>query len=91
MDFEWDEAKASSNREEPGVDFVDALEIFFDPLRLERRDDRLDDGEDCLQTVGLVKGRILFVVYTEREARIRLISARRATAKERGAYEDARR
>ena len=84
--FEWDRAKAESNLKKHGVDFADAALVFEDEARLEWIDDGEEYGEDRFCTVGEVQGRIVFVAYTTRGDRIRLISARRATKQEREAY-----
>lgn len=86
--FEWDENKNTINKSKHGIDFKDALSVFFDTHRLTHIDDRRDYGESRYQTIGITKERILFVVYTERSGEnIRLISARPASQKERAAYD----
>lgn len=63
--------------------------MFFDPLRIERYDDRQAYGEDRWITIGLVQPAMLYVVYTLRghdDETIRLISARKANESERQAY-----
>lgn len=86
--FEWDENKNTSNKSKHGVDFNDALGVFFDVHRLTNVDDRRDYGEVRYQTIGVTKERLLFVVYTERVGNtVRLISARSASQKERVAYD----
>jgi len=90
MDCEWDEAKAASNLRKHKVDFANAAGVLDDPLALSMPDDEMEEerfiaiGSDFL-------GRVLVVVYTHRDERIRLISARRATRVERSAYEENRR
>ncbi len=84
--FEWDEAKREANLVKHGVDFVDALGVFADPLRVERVDQRREYAEERRQAVGTVRGQVLFVVYTLRGEVRRLISARRASSNERGAH-----
>ena len=84
--FEWDEAKREVNLVKHGVDFVDALGVFADPLRVERVDQRREYAEERRQAVGTVRGQVLFVVYTLRGEVRRLISARRASSNERRAY-----
>ncbi len=91
MEFEWDDAKAELNLAQHGIDFADATAIFLDVLRIEGMDCREDYGEDRYRTIGVVEGRILVVVYTVRENALRIISARRATRRERRAYENASR
>ena len=80
--YEWDETKREANLVKHGVDFVDALEVFADPLRVERVNQRREYAEERREVVGMVRGQVLFVVYTLR----RLISARRASRNERRAY-----
>ncbi len=91
MELEWDDAKAKLNLERHGVDFEDAAGIFLDVLRIEDLDRREDYGEPRCRTIGVVEGRTLVVVYTERDCVLRVISARRATRSERRAYENASR
>ncbi len=87
MDCEWDEAKAASNLRKHGVDFADAAGVLDDPLALSMPDD--DAEEERFIAIGSdFLGRMLVVVYAQRDERIRLISARRATRAERNAYEE---
>ena len=86
MEFEWDDAKARSNLRDHGVSFEYATLIFEDAARVERPDTRLDYGEERWLTVGFVDRFELVVVYTLRESRIRMISARKATSDERKEY-----
>ncbi|ETX06319.1 BrnT family toxin [Candidatus Entotheonella palauensis] len=85
MECEWNPAKNDSNIAHHGIDFEDARRIF-DGLVLERIDDRFDYGEERIIAIGVVDGRELYVVYTMREERRRIISARRVTRYEREAY-----
>ena len=94
--FEWDEAKNLSNRRKHGVTFEEASQVFRDPLYVSVQD-RVEGGELRWQTFGLVEDVLLLTVaHTVREERddgtpvdvIRIISARRATRKERRRYED---
>ena len=84
--FEWDEAKAEANLTKHGIDFLDAALVFDNEARLDWFDDREDYEEDRFCTVGAVQGRIIFVAYTIRADHIRLVSARRASKKEREEY-----
>jgi uncharacterized protein len=87
MEFEWDDKKAASNLRKHGVDFDTAKEVFDDPLSVETIDPMSEElGEDRFKIVGFGGGRLLTVIYTERNDRIRLISARRATGKEHDNY-----
>ena len=87
MLFEWDEEKAEINLRKHGVDFKDAVAVFDDIYRIEWYDAAHSEGEDRYNTIGLVHD-ILFVVYTERRERTRIISARKATPRERSFYYD---
>ena len=61
--------------------------MFDDPFAVERLDDREDYGEERSIIIGMAAGNsLLFVVYTERKGRIRIISARRATKREQDDY-----
>jgi hypothetical protein len=87
LKFEWNETKARSNWRRHGVSFELATSIFKDPFAIERLDDRLDYGEPRFVVLGMAEGQaLLFVAYTEREDRIRIISARRATQDEEEDY-----
>jgi uncharacterized protein len=86
--FEWDEAKAAANLTKHGISFDEAQTVFGDPDTITLFDDQHSKVEDRFIDIGMSSsGRILVVVYTENEARIRIISCRRATAKERRHYE----
>ena len=87
-EFEWDNAKAAANVAKHGVTFEMAREAFRDPVAVEWRDLNQDAGEVRYALLGAVDGRILFVAYTQREERIRIISARRATSYERRRYHE---
>lgn len=78
--FEWDIAKAARNEIDHGVSFEAATIVFDDPFALEWRDDREDYGEDRYVILGIVDGRLLYVVYTLRGDVYRIISARGAEA-----------
>lgn len=84
----WDPEKAKNNLLKHRIRFSDAEPVFFDPMALTREDDD-SEGEQRFVSIGLdALNRILVVVYTYRGADIRLISARRATSKERKYYEE---
>jgi len=84
--FEWDDAKAQENYAKHGIDFERACWAFADPFAIERLDERADYGEDRFILIGMAEGVVLFVVYTERHGRFRLISARRAIKREQDDY-----
>ena len=84
----WDPEKAKTNLRKHKIRFSDAEPVFFDPMALTREDDD-SEGEQRYVSIGLdALNRILVIVYTYRGADIRLISARRATSKERKYYEE---
>jgi len=85
MAFEWDAAKNTANLAKHGIDFRDAVRIFEGPV-LEKTDRRREYGEERIAAVGVVKGFGLYVVYTIRGGKRRIISARRANRHEREAY-----
>jgi uncharacterized protein len=84
--FEWDENKEAVNLQNHGVSFHDAVIAFGDPFALEEIDDRGNYGEKRINLLGMCGDRMLHVTYTEREDRIRIISARRAQKYEREDY-----
>ncbi len=85
-DLEWDPAKRALNLVNHGVDFAGLAEFFSDPELLERLDTRKEYGETRIQALGQHADRVLFVVYTWRSGKRRLISARRANDDECEAY-----
>ena len=87
MRFQYDPAKATANVRAHGVSFADAEGVLRDPLALTIEDPAAQD-ERRYVAIGLgSSGELVVVIYTEREDEYRLISARRATRKERKAYE----
>lgn len=90
--FEWDPIKAVANVRKHGVSFDLAALVFADPFALTAQD-RIEDGERRWQTLGLVEGCLLLLVaHTVIDAdkgseTIRIISARKATRKERQRYD----
>ncbi len=86
--FEWDENKSRENQKKHGVSFEEAKTIFNDPFAITVYDPDHSINEDRYIDLGLSsKGRFLVVFYTERGSRIRLISSREATRRERRNYE----
>jgi hypothetical protein len=87
--YEFDPDKADANLRKHGVSFEEAFTVFNDPLASTLPDDQHSVGKQRSVTVGTSSAnRILFIVYTERGSRIRLIGARLATARERQQYEE---
>jgi uncharacterized protein len=84
--FEWDEIKAATNYARHAVTFEAAKTAFRDPFAIELLDDRENYAEDRFILIGMAEGVLLTVVYTERQGRFRVISARRATRHEQDAY-----
>ena len=92
--FEWDEAKAMSNRRKHGVQFEDAMLVFADPDALIDQD-RIEEGEARWQTLGLAGGIVLVLVAhtvqnKDQDEIIRIISARKAVREERKRYDQNR-
>lgn len=88
--FEWHEAKNAANRRKHGVSFEEARSVFFDERALLIGDPDEASGEDRFVLLGMSTAlRVLLVChcYREREAAIRIISARRADRAERADYE----
>lgn len=93
MRWEWDDEKSGKNKRKHSLSFEAAQYVFSDPLALTQVDSYPE--EERYQTVGLVGRQIVFVVHTwpkvvreTNEETGRIISARKATAHERRAYEE---
>jgi hypothetical protein len=88
--FEWDEAKAAANRAKHGIAFNEAATALGDSLGWTYPDDEHSELEQRWITIAKSEaGRILVVAHTDHgEGTIRIISARRATRKEREYYEE---
>ena len=87
--FKWDLKKAKTNLEKHGVSFEEASTAFKDTLSLIIDDPLHSSDEKRLVLIGMsYNNRILVVVHTERGDNIRIISARKATKKERKYYEN---
>jgi uncharacterized DUF497 family protein len=87
--FEWDASKARSNIKKHGISFEEATTIFGDPRAITIESSAVS-GERRLITIGRSStGRyVIVVVHTDRNDRIRIISARPASRAERKQYED---
>lgn len=81
MTATWSEQKRRLNLAKHGVDFVDAAEIFRNPT-VETQDRRRDYGEERFQALGPARAYVLYVVYSWRNGRRRIISARKASSDE---------
>lgn len=90
LTFEWDAEKAEGNIRKHKVSFEEAKTVFGDPFLMTFADPEHSTGEQRYLNIGTSsKGRVLVVIHTERDANIRIISCRKATPKERRAYEEA--
>ena len=89
VNFEWDPAKASRNRRKHRISFEEAATVFGDSLSMTWPDPDHSESEVRFITVGHSSaGRILMVAHADRPEVIRIISARRATHREREQYEE---
>jgi hypothetical protein len=89
LDCEWDAKKADSNRRKHGIDFVDAVTVFDDDRAITLVDEH--PNEDRFITFGTdAHSRVVAVCYVIRADAIRIVSARKATVRERAQYEDKR-
>jgi uncharacterized DUF497 family protein len=87
--FEWDEAKSRRNLKKHGVSFEEASTIFGDPLARTIHDAVHSEQEDRFVNLGeSQRGRLLVVVFTDRGDKIRIVSARAASRRERRDYEE---
>ena len=88
MLFEWNADKAAANQRKHGVSFAEAASVFLDPMALTFADPDHSDVEDREITIGTsASRRILLLSHCMRQDRMRLISARKATLRERKQYE----
>ena len=88
MEFEWDPVKARDNETKHGVSFLEATEVFADNLSSTAPDPDHSVEEERFVIFGkTLADRYLVVAFTERGGRLRIISARQMTRRERQAYE----
>src|ERR1700688_1940427 len=85
-DFAWDRKKAAANWRDHGVTFDQAAKAVRDPFAIEAIDERENYGEERVNLIGMCEGVLLHVTYTERDERLRIISARRAQRHEQDNY-----
>jgi uncharacterized DUF497 family protein len=87
--FEWDPGKAGQNRRKHRVSFHEAATVFGDPLTLTYQDPDHSVQEQRFITVGMSSaGQLLIVAHADSGDRIRIISARKTTRRERSHYEE---
>lgn len=85
--LEWDENKQKENEKKHGLSFTDAKYVFSEPT-VSFLDDRFNYGETRFITLGKLAERVVVLVHTERESVIRIISMRKANAKEQEIYKE---
>ncbi len=84
IEFDWDIAKAKSNQQKHSVSFQEAMSVWNDEFAAMLGDPTHSDDEDRYLMIGYSdKNNLLFVSFSERDGKIRIISARKATKKER--------
>ena len=89
MRFEWDPRKAERNLKRRRISFAEASTVFYDPLAKTIADPDHSATENRELTMGQSHtGRLLIVSHTQRQDRIRIISARLPTRRERRQYEE---
>lgn len=89
MNFEWDPSKARQNLRKHQVSFEEAATVFGDPLAITYPDPDHSTSEQRFITIGLSNvSRTLIVAHADRDEKIRIISARRTTQRERRHYEE---
>ncbi|HXJ91898.1 MAG TPA: BrnT family toxin [Terriglobia bacterium] len=89
MFYEWNSAKAKVNLQKPGVSFDEAATVFLDPLAWTFPDPVHSGEEEREITIGISAAhRVIFVSHCQRGRRMRIISARMATGREREQYEE---
>lgn len=88
MQFEWDENKNQLNQKKHGISFEEAKEIFFVTV-FTSGSEKIDYGEIREISIGKIQSvLIVAVVHTDRNGKVRIISARKATPKERRKYNE---
>ena len=88
VEYEWDPEKDRINREKHDISFAEASTVFLDPLQITVHDERHSIGELRVRTIGYTTtNRLVVVAHTHREDRLRIITAREATPRERRQYE----
>ena len=91
MDFTWDPRKAAANVRKHGVGFREAATVLRDPLSTTFPDLDHSESEARFLTIGMTRPqRLLVISHTEEDTTIRIISARKATLRERKFYEEGR-
>lgn len=87
--FDINPVKSASNKRDHGFDFEEALKLFHDPNRTEDPDDTNghSDYEDRYKSIGFADGKLIYLSYTVRKNKVRIITARKATKEEEAEYD----
>ena len=88
MEFEFDQAKSEANRLKHGIDFVQAQELWKDLYALQIQ--AKSDTEPRFALIASMQGKVWSVFFTERNSKIRIISARRSRTNEEDLYHESR-
>ncbi len=94
MRFDWDPRKAAGNKDKHGVSFEEAITAFDDPYALIERDEEHSTSKEIRESlIGEATPGVLVIIFTIRESGsvYRIISARKASKKEKNIYEEAKR
>jgi hypothetical protein len=89
MRFLWDAAKAERNLAKHGISFEEAWEFDWEGAIVVDRS-RREDGESRQAAIGILRGRVWTLIFTDRPEGVRIISFRRANAAEKRVYEKVR-
>ncbi len=88
MEFEWDPIKAKANKQKHGISFEESISVFYDPISATFDDPDHSFDENRYITIGFsFRNRLLVVSHSEKGSKLRIISARCATAHERKKHE----
>lgn len=88
MKFEWDNDKSQACFIQRGFDFTYVAKAFFDPTKIIESDNRKEYGEQRYRLFGLIDERLFVIVFTCRQDKIRIISARKANKREISYYDN---
>ena len=89
MEFEWDEPKAKKNLKKHGISFHEAGTVFADPMAITYHDPDHSEKEHRFLSLGMSQfNHLIVVAHTDRDGKVRIISARAMTKRERKIYEE---
>jgi uncharacterized protein len=89
--FDWDPAKEAINRGKHEIQFRRATRVFFDSAHIDEDTSRPEHGEQRRKAIGSVQGDLMTVIYTVRDGKRRIISARKVRPDERRKYHQGQR